>query len=194
MRKMAWEKWEMFDEEEVMLHPQREDDNDEDEEMMVELEPIMIRTPIGVYSPFEPMSPSKMFDCWIFHTNFDITEKDVNLLRKVEGIEVLQVMSRYRAFVGIGKMFTFGKVREQIQLELCGQPSEGNPYVQNEIFDKIENIFGNMSDSKKWAIFLGNDGNIISITQETESQEDYELKLGHLMSLKNGNIFMYSEN
>lgn len=193
MRKMAWEKWEMFDEEEMMLHTQVENE-DEDEDMMVELEPIMIRTPIGVYSPFEPMSPAKMFDCWIFHTNFDITAKDVDILRKVEGIEVLQVMSRYRAFVGIGKMFTFSKVREQIQLELCGEPSEGSPYVQNDILSKLDNVFGSMSDSKKWAIFLGNDGQIISITQETESTEDYELKLGHLMALKNGNIFMYAEN
>ena len=55
------------------------------------------------------------FDCWIGHTNFDITPKIKDQLNKIDGIEVLKVFSRYRFFVGIGQMFDFQNVRYDIE-------------------------------------------------------------------------------
>ena len=55
------------------------------------------------------------FDCWVGHTNFDITEDIKNELDRTEGIEVLKICSRYRFFVGIGKMFDFKDVRKMIE-------------------------------------------------------------------------------
>ena len=55
------------------------------------------------------------FDCWMGHTNFDITEDIKNELDRTEGIEVLKICSRYRFFVGIGKMFDFKDVRKMIE-------------------------------------------------------------------------------
>ena len=55
------------------------------------------------------------FDCWMGHTNFDITEDIKNELDSTEGVEVLKICSRYRFFVGIGKMFDFKDVRKIIE-------------------------------------------------------------------------------
>lgn len=55
------------------------------------------------------------FNCWIGHTNFDITHRLKEKLNKTPGIELLKVCSRYRFFIGIGKMFKFNQVREYIE-------------------------------------------------------------------------------
>lgn len=63
-------------------------------------------------------SLASSFDCWIGHTNFNITEEVKNKVNKVDGVEILKIHSRYRFFVGIGKMFEFTKVREDIEKAL----------------------------------------------------------------------------
>ena len=58
------------------------------------------------------------FDCWMGHTNFNITESVKETLNKTEGVEALKICSRYRFFVGIGKMFDFKEVRRNIENKL----------------------------------------------------------------------------
>jgi hypothetical protein len=58
------------------------------------------------------------YDCWIGHTNFDITPIIKEKLNRTPGIEVLKICSRYRFFIGIGNMFDFGDVRKTIEDEL----------------------------------------------------------------------------
>jgi len=58
------------------------------------------------------------FDCWVGHTNFNITPSVKTKLDKVEGVEMLKVCSRYRFFIGIGKMFDFKTVRANLEQEL----------------------------------------------------------------------------
>lgn len=67
---------------------------------------------------FEDMAMLANYDCWIGHTNFDITEDIKNTLDTVDGIEILKICSRYRFFIGIGKMFNFKQVRINIEKEL----------------------------------------------------------------------------
>ena len=86
MNKIAWEKWVDFDEEDLIIDNSDEFEEDEEEFRSVEIEPIMIRTPLGVYSPFEPMTPSKMFDCWVMHTNFDISDEIVRINKLIEAL------------------------------------------------------------------------------------------------------------
>ena len=52
------------------------------------------------------------------HDNIDEWIKDV--LNKVPGIEVLKICSRYRFFVGIGQMFDFTEVRNDIEKAILG--------------------------------------------------------------------------
>jgi hypothetical protein len=58
------------------------------------------------------------FDCWMAHTNFDITNKIKDKLNKIPGVEVLKICSRYRFFIGIGQMFDFKDVRHCIDKEI----------------------------------------------------------------------------
>ena len=55
------------------------------------------------------------FDCWIGHTNFDITPSIKETLNEINGVEILKICSRYRFFIGVGRMFDFKNVREEIE-------------------------------------------------------------------------------
>lgn len=77
-------------------------------------------------SPMVPLTNQLMddiamlssFDCWIAHTNFDLTHYTKDILNKVPGVELLKICSRYRFFVGIGRMFDFKQVRNDIEKAL----------------------------------------------------------------------------
>ena len=58
------------------------------------------------------------FDCWVGHTNFNLSKKIVSELERIEGVELLRICSRYRFFIGIGKMFDFKAVRKNIEKRL----------------------------------------------------------------------------
>jgi len=66
----------------------------------------------------EDVSVLANFECWIAHTNFDITNRIKIELNKVPGIEILKVLSRYRFFIGIGQMFDFQEVRSSVEKQL----------------------------------------------------------------------------
>lgn len=55
------------------------------------------------------------YDCWLGHTNFNLTPSIKLEIEKVEGVEVLKICSRYRFFVGVGQMFKFPEVRFDIE-------------------------------------------------------------------------------
>lgn len=69
----------------------------------------------------EDISMLSNFDCWIGHTNFDLTNDIKNKLDKVPGIELLKICSRYRFFIGVGQMFDFKDVRNNIENEIIGE-------------------------------------------------------------------------
>ena len=58
------------------------------------------------------------FDCWVGHTNFNLSKKIASELEKIEGVELLRICSRYRFFIGIGKMFDFKAVRKNLEKRL----------------------------------------------------------------------------
>jgi hypothetical protein len=109
------------------LYSDKEDDIDSDlleiEEDEAEYEDNYTDTNMSLSVPVISIPPTLMaeaafannFDCWIGHTNFNITEDIKNKLNTIDGVEVLKIMSRYRFFVGIGRMFDFKEVREQIE-------------------------------------------------------------------------------
>lgn len=68
----------------------------------------------------ENISLASNFECWMGHTNFNITEEVRDRLKATEGVEILKICSRYRFFLGIGKMFNFTDVREKIETNLKG--------------------------------------------------------------------------
>ena len=76
----------------------------------------------------ESVTLTSNFDCWMGHTNFNITDNIKEELNRVDGVEVLKICSRYRFFVGVGKMFKFSNVRKNIENALSVK--EGDKKVE----------------------------------------------------------------
>ena len=152
-----------------------------------------IKTPFGYYEDIDDFSPYNMFECWIGHTNFRITNGHVQILnKKIDGIGCLKVLSPYRFFIGIEKMFNFSCVRMQIQDKLCTNLDSMDLDIKDIVISKINNALFHIKDSEKWAVFVGNDGEVETIkNSEFESEAEYQVKLKTLKSLKNGNIITY---
>jgi hypothetical protein len=64
------------------------------------------------------------YDCWVGHANFDITPSIMAKLKNTEGIEALKIISRYRFFIGVGRMFDFSEVRKFIENQHCNEIKE----------------------------------------------------------------------
>ena len=77
-----------------------------------EQEILAIPVPQNMY---EQISLVSNYDCWIGHTNFNLTPSLKDKLEKVQGVEVLKICSRYRFFIGVGQMFDFKDVRKLIE-------------------------------------------------------------------------------
>lgn len=96
---------------EELMDDEEEDEEDYFSENNLPLMPISQQL-------IEELAVLSSFDCWMAHTNFDITPKIKEKLNKVKGVEVLKVCSRYRFFVGIGNMFNFSDVRKDIEKDI----------------------------------------------------------------------------
>jgi len=129
-KKIGWQKYEDLIEkqmsspllktiiQQMIVYSEDEDEEDEYEEMEAYKQAnATSNMPILPISKelMDDMAMLSNFDCWIGHANFDITKEIKSKLNKTEGVELLKVLSRYRFFVGIGKMFDFKEVRKNIE-------------------------------------------------------------------------------
>lgn len=199
--KIAWEKWydviEDDQDNEQELNEETEWSEKEDVEGLVlgpelfEME--KVNTPIGEYSINDRMLPTKLFDCWICHTNFPITKKELDVLNNIPGIECLKIMSKYRFFIGIGRLFEFSEVRSLVQKKLCNDIEE-QITIPETPFQDLGSILTNCSDKKRWAVYLGKNGLIESIAcGDGDSIEEYEKRLSELKSLVDGNLITFQD-
>lgn len=58
--------------------------------------------------------PGDAYDLWVGHANFVIDEPFAEILEDTEGVETLDVMTKYRFRVAFGKLFESGRVKEAI--------------------------------------------------------------------------------
>ena len=184
--KIAWEKWEDIDLPPQMELPEEieepfspESQIEEDLISQLNFGPMMpsprIRTPLGVFSIDDPLRPSKMFDCWIGHTNFDITSEIAMELEEIPGIEAFKVLSRYRFFIGVAQLFDFRDVRETVQ-DIIGGESSSIKSAMDDI-EVIEVLKTQLMEFKRWAVFCSRDGFIDYIATNEEEDQEFELKL-----------------
>ena len=71
------------------------------------------------------------YDCWVGHANFDLTPSIKAKLKNTEGVEALRIISRYRFFIGVGRMFDFAEVRKFIENQHCNEIKEGKNEESN---------------------------------------------------------------
>jgi len=137
-KKIGWQKYEDFIEKQLTspiltnilqniaatnLHADEDEDDDEEDDEDTYIDESDDDKNLKIISPLLPITNQLIdditmlstFDCWIGHTNFDVTPTIKNILNKVPGVEVLKICSRYRFFIGIGKMFDFKDVRQYIE-------------------------------------------------------------------------------
>lgn len=73
-----------------------------------------IATPMGLIPYTENTASSKIFNFWVGHSNFDLSTGLVNIIEDTEGTETLDIFSRYRFRIAIGKAFDDAKVMKNI--------------------------------------------------------------------------------
>jgi len=96
-----------------LIETNRDDDEDETEE-----EGRVIITPMGAFPILNRNSPGKVFNLWIGHTNFKISDKIVKLIADTLGVETFDVYTPYRMRIGIGKLFQPKDVTHTIDITL----------------------------------------------------------------------------
>lgn len=74
----------------------------------------VIATPMGIIPYNEHTACSKIFNFWVGHTNFNISAKIAKIIEESEGVEILDVFTRYRFRIAIGKLFEDNLVMKKI--------------------------------------------------------------------------------
>ena len=75
----------------------------------------VIATPMGIIPMNENTASGKIFNFWVGHTNFDITKQVADTIEKTDGVETLDIFTRYRFRIGVGKAFYDSEVKQTIQ-------------------------------------------------------------------------------
>lgn len=141
---IMWQKWkDPFGEKDDNIDMDDEygnyySDDDEDitdqknklEELLNNKQIKVIATPMGIVPINENTASGKIFNFWVGHTNFDITRNIFKIIETSEGVETLDVFTRYRFRIGIGKAFSDAVVMKNIQESI---------YSYIETYDDQEN-------------------------------------------------------
>ena len=193
-KKIAWERWdEDVIEQEIVEEfygdePSEEDEAIEDALSFLEKIPSLVTTPMGMFQLHDKMNIFNQFDCWMGYTNFEITHSVKDTLEKTEGVELLHIMTRYRFFLGVGKMFNFSDVRRSVETLLC------ESVIDEYSKESIGLIKENISSDKYWAIFVTKTGEILYASTNEDSDEDYLKKLKHYQKRKHKNGGLLLQN
>tara|TARA_Y100000004_G_scaffold179670_1_gene223505 strand:+ start:615 stop:1058 length:444 start_codon:yes stop_codon:yes gene_type:complete len=65
----------------------------------------VIMTPMGMIPYNENTASNKIFNFWIGHTNFNLSLPVCTIIEQEEGVETLDIFTRYRFRIGVGKLF-----------------------------------------------------------------------------------------
>lgn len=117
--RIIWEKWRDpflgYDDNEIdidnsissSIENDYYDGDDEDKEVPINKNNFIkvIATPMGMIPYNEYTASGKIFNFWIGHTNFNISRPIARAIENTEGIETLDIFTRYRFRIGIGKAF-----------------------------------------------------------------------------------------
>lgn len=71
-------------------------------------------TPMGIIPYTENTAASYIFNFWTGHTNFNLSKKICNIIEETDGIETLDIFTRYRFRIGVGKCFIDSSVMRKI--------------------------------------------------------------------------------
>lgn len=138
--KIIWEKWvDPFgkdteeakwtdynnDLEDFQYHDNDDEDPDEKPSIKMPSNPIrVIASPLGLIPYNEHTASSKIFNFWLGHTNFNISQKVKQIIEQIDGVEILDIFTRYRFRIAIGKCFEDAEVMNTITKEISSAYDE----------------------------------------------------------------------
>jgi hypothetical protein len=127
---VVWQKWVDpfgFDDEEDLSSLIHNDQTDEpeydqtplspDQEIIQNMKASTIKvmaTPMGIIPINDNTASGKIFNFWIGHTNFNITKKIAGVIETISGVETLDIFTRYRFRIAVGKAFNDSEVMRDI--------------------------------------------------------------------------------
>ena len=117
-RKTVWEKWKDPYDEKDEWFPKNKNIKEEEfseEEIIFEQVPQIFMANMGMSPVDKPLSIGKIFNFWTGHTSFSISGPLAARMEDIEGVESLDIYTRYRFRVGIGKLFKDRDVMNNIQ-------------------------------------------------------------------------------
>lgn len=151
-------------------------ENDEHEWLDIEEDdmPTVMQTPFGVFRVDDSMNPFKRFEFWMGNTNFDLNNTVLKKFERINGIEVLIILTRYRFIVAVGKCFEFRDVRVDIERELCGKHKVDaliKEIENNDISEHVNNLYKEVSKHPYWAIYVFPNGSIDYIVDDERTNQ-----------------------
>jgi len=184
-KNITWVRCEWFREEEEEEEEEEEGDgeySDSYEEgkhqmpmpKMVGFGPSIIVTPFGPVNEDDIMNPVFDTEFFLGHTNFNLSKDILEGITKVDGVEFLKIMSRYRFIVGIGVMFDAKEVLDGIEKSI-GIEAEAIKLVDSKLStdasNSLQSIVNEISDlvpmDKKWLAYIFPNGeHIIKVLKD----------------------------
>lgn len=118
---------EYFDAEEEDYEDEIDQPNQKDMMKMNKKAVRVIATPMGIIPVNENTMSGKLFNFWMGHTNFNITPTVAEAIERTDGVETLDVFTRYRFRISVGKAFDDSEIMRNINTavydELNNAPS-----------------------------------------------------------------------
>ena len=126
---------------------------------------------------------------WLFLTNFDIDPRKLAKLKKLPGVEVVEQMTRYQFFVGVGVLFCRHEVNAELDDVSAWDSSDIRRKVEKFLLDD-EKLLDKAPDSvvqlhksklskeyKHWAFLVFPNGKVAEAGSNDLSDEDFLRKV-----------------
>ena len=195
-KKIAWEKWDEDILEQEIAEEFHESYQEEDEELaedallFLDKIPHLVATPMDMFQLHDKMIVLNQLECWVGHTNFDITHSIKERIESAEGVELLHITSRYRFFLGVGRLFNFSDVRQIIEKEICEKV-----FLDENAQETVNLIKDEISQDKFWSIFVDVAGEIFYISTNDPDDEEYleTIEMYEMRKFSSGGMLLQNE-
>lgn len=110
---IVWEKWKdpFGEKDNDIIDYDNYDDNDDEKDSLTAK---VLLTPMGIIPYNDNTASCKIFNFWLGHTNFSITHNICDIIENMEGVETLDIFTRYRFRISVGKAFDDSEVMRNI--------------------------------------------------------------------------------
>ncbi|NBU33486.1 hypothetical protein EBS40_02535 [bacterium] len=92
---------------------------DEENKPIIKGRPVkVIASPMGLIPYSEHTASGRIFNFWTGHSNFNLSDNIIDYIEQIDGVETLDVFTRYRFRIAIGKCFDDSIVMNSINQKL----------------------------------------------------------------------------